>query len=123
MISAHSFVRSFGLGCVTEVRKRSNETWLKIDYGQLHIGIESMWLRRVYFVLSKFLRTKILSPKRQTVFLKRHYGFFAISCSDTESTSARLESKLTIFVRADLLESPKQNALFRFSGTDCTRTT
>jgi hypothetical protein len=24
---------------VTEVRKRSNETWLKIDYGQLHISI------------------------------------------------------------------------------------
>jgi hypothetical protein len=38
-------------------------TWLKIDYGQLHVRIESMWLRRVYFVLSKFLRTKILSPK------------------------------------------------------------
>jgi len=23
----------FGLGCATEVRKRSNETWLTIDYG------------------------------------------------------------------------------------------
>jgi hypothetical protein len=45
------------------VRKRSHKTWLKIDYGQLHVRIESMWLRRVYFVLSKFLRTKILSPK------------------------------------------------------------
>ena len=25
---------------MTEVRKRSNETWLKIDYRQLHIRIE-----------------------------------------------------------------------------------
>ena len=74
-------------------------------------------------MLSKFLRAKIWHRSDRPVFLERHYGFFAISCSDTESTSARLESKLTIFVRADLLESPKQNALFRFSGTDCTRTT
>lgn len=37
------------------------------------------------------------------VFLKRHRGFFAISCSDTELTSARI--KLIIFVRPDLLES------------------
>jgi len=28
-----------------------------------------MWLRRVYFVLSKFLRAKIMAPKRQDVFL------------------------------------------------------
>lgn len=42
--------------CAPEVRKRSNETWVKIDYGQLHIKIKSMWLRRVYFVLLKFLR-------------------------------------------------------------------
>jgi hypothetical protein len=43
----------FRLGCATEVRERSNETWLKIDYGQLHIRIKSMWLRRVYFVPSR----------------------------------------------------------------------
>ena len=30
----------FELGCATEVRERSNETWLKIDYGQLHIRIK-----------------------------------------------------------------------------------
>ena len=53
-----------------EVRKRSNETWFKIDYGQLHIKIKSMWLRRVYFVLWKFLRARFLVPKRQAVFLK-----------------------------------------------------
>jgi hypothetical protein len=46
----------FRLGCATEVRERSNETWLKIDYGQLHIRIKSMWLRRVYFVLLKSAR-------------------------------------------------------------------
>jgi hypothetical protein len=40
----------FRLDCATEVRKRSNETWLKIDYGQLQIRIKSMWLSRVYFV-------------------------------------------------------------------------
>ena len=51
---------------------RSNETWLKIDYGQLHIRIKSMWLRRVYFVLLKFLRAKIVAPKRQAV--SRHCG-------------------------------------------------
>src|SRR5437899_12396705 len=56
----------FELGCETEVRERSNETWLKIDYGQLHIRIKSMWLRRVYFVLLKFLRAKIVAPKRHT---------------------------------------------------------
>ena len=62
----------FELGCATEVRERSNETWLKIDYGQLHIRIKSMWLRRVYFVLLKFLRAKIVAPKRQAV--SRHCG-------------------------------------------------
>src|SRR5437899_9486780 len=56
----------FELGCETEVRERSNETWLKIDYGQLHIRIKSMWLRRVYFVLLKFLRAKIVAPMRHT---------------------------------------------------------
>ena len=62
----------FELGCAIEVRERSNETWLKIDYGQLHIRIKSMWLRRVYFVLLKFLRAKIVAPKRQAV--SRHCG-------------------------------------------------
>jgi hypothetical protein len=56
----------------TEVRERSNETWLKIDYGQLHIRIKSMWLRRVYFVLLKCLRAKIVAPNRQAV--SRHCG-------------------------------------------------
>ena len=62
----------FGLDCAAEVRKRSNATWLKIDYGQLHIRIKNMWLRRVYFVLLKFLRAKIVAPKRQAV--SRHCG-------------------------------------------------
>jgi hypothetical protein len=62
-----------------EVRKRSNETWFKIDYGQLHIKIKSMWLRRVYFVLLKFLRARFLVPKRQAVFLeKRRPGLVAV---------------------------------------------
>ena len=43
----------FRLGGTTEVRKRSNKTWLKIDYGQLHIGIKNMWLTRVYLATSK----------------------------------------------------------------------
>jgi hypothetical protein len=65
--------------CAPEVRKRSNETWVKIDYGQLHIKIKSMWLRRVYFVLLKFLRARFLVPKRQAVFLeKRRPGLVAV---------------------------------------------
>jgi hypothetical protein len=43
----------FRLGGTTEVRKRSNKTWLKIDYGQLHIRIKNMWLTGVYFVLPR----------------------------------------------------------------------
>ena len=59
----------FRLDCATEVRKRSNETWLKIHYGQLRIRIKNMWLRRVYFVLLKFLRAKIAALKREAVSL------------------------------------------------------
>jgi hypothetical protein len=48
----------FQLDCATEVRKRSNETWLKIDYGQLHIRIKNMWLSRAYFVFLNFSARK-----------------------------------------------------------------
>ena len=61
----------FELGCATEVRERSNETWLKIDYGQLHIRIKNVWLTQVYFVILRFVRAKRLAPERQAVFLKR----------------------------------------------------
>jgi len=48
----------FELGCATEVRERSNEDVAQNRLWQLHIRIKSMWLRRVYFVLLKFLRAK-----------------------------------------------------------------
>jgi len=43
-----------------------------------------MWLRRVYFVLSKLLRAKMLAPKRQAVFLKES--------RDVDCSSASLEA-------------------------------
>jgi hypothetical protein len=43
-----------------------------------------MWLRRVYFVLSKFLRAKMLAPKRQAVFLKES--------RDVDCSSGNLEA-------------------------------
>ncbi len=46
-----------------------------------------MWLRRV-----EITRAKIAAPKRQDVFLNRHYGFFAIPCSETESTGPRTQT-------------------------------
>src|SRR5258708_33187698 len=85
----------FGLDCAAEVRKRSNATWLKIDYGQLHIRIRSMWLRRVYFVPLKILRAKLLATKRQTVSLK---DTTASSRSHAAIVSQRaLDSKPIIF--------------------------
>jgi len=43
-----------------------------------------MWLRRVYFVLSKVLRAKMLAPKRQAVFLKES--------RDVDCSSGNLEA-------------------------------
>jgi hypothetical protein len=38
------------------VRKRSNKTWLKIDYGQLRIRIKNVRLTQVHFVILRFVR-------------------------------------------------------------------
>src|SRR5438045_2330346 len=88
----------FRLDCATEMRKRSNETWLKIDCWQHHIRIKSMWLRRVYFVLLKFLRARILVtgatgcvPQKGLLLLFASGKLFPVAslCNEKRSHQAR----------------------------------
>jgi len=78
----------FRVGCAIEVPKRSSETWLKLDYGQLHIRIKNMWLTRVYFVLLRFIRAKFWHRSDRLCFSKETRASSRSWCSDTEPTSS-----------------------------------
>src|SRR6266851_1674340 len=92
MISTHSFVRSFGLGCVTEVRKRSNETWLKIDYGQLHIRIEGHVAKTSLFCAFEISPRENFGTEATDCVPQKTLQLLRDLMRDTESTSARIQT-------------------------------
>ena len=81
------------------MHKRSNETSLKIDYGQLHIRIERHVAKTSLFCAprEKFWHRgdRLFSSKDTTASLRSHAAILS---------KRALESTLMIFVRPDLLE-------------------